>query len=167
MGQEWLILDVAVTATDRHVATIRRENVFVRTPAGRRVRLATQAEFVRAYSGLRSRVRQAGIVASPLLAYFPRVREGCWFQFFAEPGTSVTFDTVSLNDRRACVERLYFHVDGGVPGGRWMLGIDLEDDVLKRDVQQTIVSFDGHRLVDPSTDEAETRRLLAEAPEPR
>ena len=131
MGQEWLILDVAVTATDRHVATIRRENVFVRTPAGRRVRLATQAEFVRAYSGLRSRVRQAGIVASPLLAYFPRVREGCWFQFFAEPGTSVTFDTVSLNDRRACVERLYFHVDGGVPGGRWMLGIDLEESDVR------------------------------------
>ena len=32
------------------------------------------------------------------------------------------------------------------------LGIDLEDDVLKRDVQQTIVSFDGHRLIDPCTD---------------
>jgi hypothetical protein len=40
------------------------------------------------------------------------------------------------------------------------LGIDLEDDVLKRDVQQTIVSFDGHRLIDPCTDETETRRLL-------
>lgn len=40
------------------------------------------------------------------------------------------------------------------------LGIDLEDDVLKRDVQQTIVSFDGHRLIDPCTDEAETRCLL-------
>jgi seryl-tRNA synthetase len=27
-------------------------------------------------------------------------------------------------------------------------------------VQQTIVSFDGHRLIDPCTDEADTRRLL-------
>ena len=40
------------------------------------------------------------------------------------------------------------------------LGIDLEDEVLKRDVQQTIVSFDGHRLIDPCADAAETRRLL-------
>jgi len=40
------------------------------------------------------------------------------------------------------------------------LGIDIEDEVLKRDVQQTILSFDGHRLIDPCTDEADTRRLL-------
>lgn len=131
VGQEWLILDVAVTATDRHTARIRRDSVFVRTPAGRRVRLASQAEFVQAFSSLRSRVRQANIVASPLLAYFPRAREGCWFQFFAEPGTSVTFDSVSLNDRRACVERLYFKIDGGVPTGRWMLGIDLDESDLR------------------------------------
>jgi hypothetical protein len=131
VGREWLILDVAVTATDRHTATVRRDRVFVRTPTGRRVRLASQAEFVQAFSSLRSRVRQANIVASPLLAYFPRAREGCWFQFFAEPGTTVTFDSVSLNDRRACVERLYFKVDGGVPSGRWMLGIDLEESDLR------------------------------------
>ena len=40
------------------------------------------------------------------------------------------------------------------------LGIDLEDEVLKRDVQQTVVSFDGHRLIDPCAEESETRRLL-------
>ncbi len=45
-------------------------------------------------------------------------------------------------------------------GEKRTLGIDLEDEVLKRDVQQTIVSFDGHRLIDPSTDATETRRLL-------
>jgi hypothetical protein len=131
LGREWLILDLAVTATDRHTATVRRENVFVRTPSGRRARLATQAEFVQAFTALRARVRQANIVASPLLAYFPRVREGCWFQFFAEPGTTVTFDSVSLNDRRACVERLYFRIEGGVSPGRWMLGIDLEESDLR------------------------------------
>ena len=40
------------------------------------------------------------------------------------------------------------------------LGIDLEDEVLKRDVQQTVVSFDAHRLLDPRADEALMRRAL-------
>ena len=40
------------------------------------------------------------------------------------------------------------------------LGIDIEDEVLKRDVQQTVVSFDAHRLVDPCAEEALTRRAL-------
>jgi hypothetical protein len=40
------------------------------------------------------------------------------------------------------------------------LGIDVEDEVQKRDVQLTVVSFDAHRLVDPCTEETETRRLL-------
>ncbi len=131
LGADWLILDLAVTATDRHAATVRRDAIFVRTPAGRRVPLATQAELAHAYSVLRVRTRQASIVASPLLAYFPRARQGCWFQFFVEPGTSVSFDTVSLNDQRACVERLYFRVEGGVTGGRWMLGVDLEESDVR------------------------------------
>jgi hypothetical protein len=40
------------------------------------------------------------------------------------------------------------------------LGIEIEDDVMKRDVQQTVVSFDAHRLVDPHAQEDETRRAL-------
>jgi hypothetical protein len=41
-----------------------------------------------------------------------------------------------------------------------VLGLDLEDEMLKRDVQQTVVSFDGHRLTDAGTDEPATRRAL-------
>lgn len=41
-----------------------------------------------------------------------------------------------------------------------VLGVDLEDDMLKRDVRQTVISFDAHRLVDPSADEASARRAL-------
>ena len=40
------------------------------------------------------------------------------------------------------------------------LGVDIEDEVLKRDVQQTVVSFDAHRLLDPCAEEAATRRAL-------
>jgi hypothetical protein len=37
---------------------------------------------------------------------------------------------------------------------------DYSGDVVIRDVRQVTVTFDGHRFIDPSTDEGETRRLL-------
>ncbi len=43
---------------------------------------------------------------------------------------------------------------------RGNIGVDLSGDVVMRDVPQTTVSFEGHRLVAPSGSEAETRRLL-------
>jgi hypothetical protein len=41
-----------------------------------------------------------------------------------------------------------------------VLGMDLENDMLKRDVQQTVISFDAHRVLDPHPDEVECRRVL-------
>jgi uncharacterized coiled-coil protein SlyX len=41
-----------------------------------------------------------------------------------------------------------------------VFGMDLEGEVLKREVAQVTVNFAGHRLVDPATQEGETRRLL-------
>jgi len=41
-----------------------------------------------------------------------------------------------------------------------VLGLDIEDGLMKRDVRQTVVSFDDHRVVDPDPDEALTRRAL-------
>jgi hypothetical protein len=41
-----------------------------------------------------------------------------------------------------------------------VLGMDLENDMLKRDVQQTVISFDAHRIADPHPEEAECRRAL-------
>ncbi len=41
-----------------------------------------------------------------------------------------------------------------------ILGMDLVGDQVRCDVAQVSVSFSGHRLVDPRTSEAESRRLL-------
>jgi hypothetical protein len=43
---------------------------------------------------------------------------------------------------------------------RRILGMDVVGDRVRRDVQQVTVSFAGHRLVDPSSSEEETRRQL-------
>jgi hypothetical protein len=41
-----------------------------------------------------------------------------------------------------------------------VLGLDLEGDRVKRDVQQTVLSFDGHRVADPGPDETQVQRAL-------
>lgn len=43
---------------------------------------------------------------------------------------------------------------------RHVFGMDLEGEILRRDVAQVTVNFTGHRLLDPTSTEEETRRLL-------
>jgi hypothetical protein len=130
LGEEWLMLDVTATGADGRTVTVQRDRIFVRTPDGARVPLASQQEFSRGYRDLRARLVRADIVSDPLL-YFPRSRSLCAFQFFAEPGAGVTFDQVVLNDRRACSERFFFRIPGGVQPGRWVLGIDLAESQVR------------------------------------
>jgi hypothetical protein len=131
LGSEWLILEAAVTAADGRRFRLGRPDIFLRTPAGTRIPLPSQAEFSLAYNDLRGAFRHAGVAASPLQAYLPSNRRPCEFQFFAVPGSGITFDEVEVNDRRACHARLPFLVPGGIQPGRWVLGIDLAESELR------------------------------------
>ena len=111
-------------------ATVKRENVFVRTPDGNRIPLATQEEFGEAYGRLRSTITKAEVQRDPM-DYFPPTAQPCSLELFAAPGAAVTFDEVSVNYRRACQGRLYFRVPGGVQQGRWVFGIDLEETEIR------------------------------------
>ncbi len=130
LGSEWLMLEMALSSPAGEKATIERSTIYVRTPAGDRVPLATQEEFGKAFGGLQPFLRQADIVRDPM-DYFPPSRLDCGLDFFAAPGTQVVFDQVSLNDRRACQGRLFFRVPGGVQPGRWVLDIDLEETTVR------------------------------------
>ena len=130
VGDTWLILDIGVTAVEDQAVSIDRNKVFVRTPEGRRVPLATQAEYGLAFAELRSRLRRANVLQNATYS-FPATRRPCRFEFFNEPGQGITFDSVWVNDRRVCYERLLFDVPGGVVPGRWVLGIDLEESDIR------------------------------------
>jgi hypothetical protein len=129
-GEEWLLLEVALTSPSTRDATIERDDIFVRTPDGKRIPLATQEEFGRAYGGMQAKIRQANIMRDPMDYFSPR-RRPCQIQFFAAPGAAVTFDRVTVNDRRACTGKLFFKVPGGIQSGRWMLGIDLVETSIR------------------------------------
>jgi hypothetical protein len=130
VGEEWMILEVALSSPGGQVAKVTRDNVFLRTPDGNRLPLPTQKEFSEAYGSLRSTIARADIDRDPL-NYFPPDREPCAIQFFVTPGAGVVFDEVVLNDRRACVGRFYFKVPGGIQPGRWVFGIDLPESEIR------------------------------------
>jgi hypothetical protein len=131
LAEEWLLLDLTATAVDRASVDIRRQDIFVRTPAGTRLPLLTQGELVADYAALSARLKRASVAQDPF-AFLPASRRPCRFDFFSvPPGTRVIANEVGLNDRRACQERLVFRVPGGIQPGRWVLGIDLPESSVR------------------------------------
>jgi hypothetical protein len=130
LGAEWLILELAVTSPQGQSAKVERENIFVRTPDGVRIPASTQRAFNEAYSAMRNVISQANVARDPL-DYFPPNRVKCSLQLYVAPGEGVSFDQVTVNDRRACEGKLFFFVPGGMQPGRWVLGIDLEESDIR------------------------------------
>ena len=121
-GDEWLFLEVGLSSPSGQSAKVTRGDIFLTTPAGTRVPLATQVAFGEAFGSLRSTISRANINRDPL-DYFPTNRVECPIQFFVEPGRGVSFDEVTLNSLRGCYGRLYFQVPGGIQEGRWVFNI--------------------------------------------
>ena len=130
IGDEWMILEVALSSPGGQTAKVTRENVFLTTPDGKRLPLPTQKEFNEAYASLRSTIARAEVDRDPL-NYFPPDREPCDMRFFVTPGAGVSFDEVVMNERRACFGRLYVRVPGGIQEGRWVFGIDLPESEIR------------------------------------
>jgi len=130
LGSEWLVLEVAMTSPPNQTAVMRREKVSVKTPAGETVLLATQREFNEAYGTLQSMMRAADVARDPM-NYWPPRKSICEIRFFREPGTSVSFDEVTVNDFRACEGRFLFNIPGGVQADRYVLTMDLDKSTVE------------------------------------
>jgi hypothetical protein len=130
IGEEWMILEVGLSAPSGQAATVTRENVFLRTPGGDRIALPSQSQFNEAYGSLRSTIAKANVNRDPL-DYFPPDREECAMQFYVTPGGGVSFDEVTVNQYRGCFGRLYINVPGGIQPGRWTFAIDLPESEIR------------------------------------
>ena len=130
IGEEWMILEVAMTAPPGQVATVTREDVFLRTPSGDRISVPTQKDFNEIFGSLQSTIARANVNRDPL-DYFPPDREACAMQFFVTPGGPVSFDEVVVNQFRGCVGRLYINVPGGIQPGRWTFAIDQPESEIR------------------------------------
>jgi len=127
-AEDWLFLDVALTAV-REPVEIDRTRVWVRTPAGDEVGLATQEAFRAAHGDLVPKLARADVAGEPL-GYFVG-REEKRLEFFATPFEGLVYDSFWVSNREVYVGRLYFEIPGGVQPGRWELRLALQESELR------------------------------------
>jgi hypothetical protein len=130
LGDEWLIISLAVGGLRGEAIEIRQEAISVRTPDGRVIVLPTQEEFIQAYPELQSTLRRAAVASEPLEATRGG-RRPCELVFQRIPGTGATQKSAWVTHRQLCVGQLAFPVRGGVQPGRWKLVIELEESVFE------------------------------------
>jgi hypothetical protein len=130
LGEEWLVVDLALTSWKGEAIEVRQEAISVVTPDGRRIPLPTQKEFIAAYPQTQSLLRRAAIASQPLEATRGG-RRPCALDFLRLPGTGTTRTAIWINDRELCVGMLAFPVAGGIQPGRWRLDIELEESDLQ------------------------------------
>ncbi|MEW6336795.1 MAG: hypothetical protein AB1625_05270 [Acidobacteriota bacterium] len=129
LGDEWMFLDLAVTGVTGESVEVRREKIFLRSPHGETIPLASQTEFGQAFGGLRSALQRAAIAGDPL-DYFkdPAV---CFLNLFAAPGEGLAFDSFTVHQHRVCAGRLYFSIPQTIQAGTWVLAIDLPESRVR------------------------------------
>lgn len=131
LGDEWLVVDLALTGVGPESIEVRQDAISVVTPDGRRIPLPTQKDFIAAYPENQSLLRRAAIASEPLEATRGG-RRPCELDFLRLPGTAGTTRTaIWINDRELCVGRLAFPIRGGIQPGRWRLVIELEESNLE------------------------------------
>lgn len=129
LGEDWLILDLAVTGATGESVEVHRRDISLLTPAGGAVPLATQEEFGEAFRRIQPVIRRAAVAADPLDYWSGRAP--CEALLFVVPGEGVAFDSFTVNDRRVCFEKLFFFLPGGVQEGRYVLMMRLPETEVR------------------------------------
>lgn len=128
VGDQWMLLEIAMTTQPGHEMTLKREDFSLKTPDGGVIPLATQQEFNANAAALRPLDKRANIQRESL-AYLPaQADRPCRIGFFtdlATPERGMTWDEFSMSSTSFCAGRLYFQVPGGIQYGRYFVEIQL------------------------------------------
>ncbi|HHQ47355.1 MAG TPA: hypothetical protein ENK19_00545 [Acidobacteria bacterium] len=134
VGQEWMLLEIGLTTQQKVQATVHRDGIAVITPDGQTVPLATQQEYNAAGGKLRSLNARANIQRQSI-NYFPAwSKNPCRVGFFSDTSQNarmMTYDQISLDWRRACVGRLYFHLPEKIQYGQYYLQVKFPHSTIK------------------------------------
>ena len=127
LGEEWLILNAAMSGMTGGATSVERELISVRTPDGRTIPMPTYREFNAAYGDLASAARRAALASDPL-DFTRGGRRGCLIDFFPKPGSGRAAKTaLHVTKNQLCVGMLFFQVRNGVQPGNWKLVIEFEE----------------------------------------
>ncbi len=131
VGEEWILLDVGMTVLQAKGQEIKREAITVTTPDGSVLPMATQDEYTKAQ--LQNKDKYANRLIDSI-SYFPAgATQSCFLEFFSSPSQpyrGLARDQVSLNPKRQCIGRIYFHVPGGIQMGRYFLNVQFAGSVV-------------------------------------
>jgi len=134
VGNEWMLLEVGLTTQKGVKATLTRHDFAVITPDKKIVPLATQQEYNAAGGQLRSLNARANIQRQSI-NYFPAwAKDVCRVGFFSDTSQKVrmmTYDEVSLDWRRACVGRLFFHLPEKIQYGQYYLQVKYPNSTIQ------------------------------------
>jgi hypothetical protein len=133
-GKEWMLLEMGATLRDGvENCSLKREDLWISTPDGGAVSLATQKEY-REAPEVRALERVARDVRD-LINYFPpKATRPCRLGFFADldsRGPVLSYDETELSSRNACLGRVFFKVPGGIQYGQHWLNVRFPKSVVR------------------------------------
>jgi hypothetical protein len=126
VGDDWIILNVAVTSSNAQAIEVRSDSVSVRTPDGRKIPLPVYSDFIDAYPEIQSAARRAALASDPL-DFTAAGRATCDLGFQPLPGTVTALESVYVTVRKICQGLLFFPVQGGIQPGKWEFIIEFEE----------------------------------------
>jgi len=127
LGDEWLILNTAMSGMTGAASKVERDLMSVRTPDGRTIPMPSYREFNAAYTELASTARRAALASDPL-DFTRGGRRDCLIDFFPLPGSGRSARTaLNLSKNELCVGMLYFPVRNGVQPGNWKLIVEFKE----------------------------------------
>ena len=126
LGDDWLILNVAVTSSQSEATEVRGDRVLVMTPDGREIPLPAYSQFSKAYPEYQSAARRAALASDPV-DFTHGGRSTCELAFQPLPGTTAALESVWVNMRKICQGLLFFPVEGGIQPGKWQFVIGFDE----------------------------------------
>jgi len=127
LGEEWLILNTAMSGMTGGTTKVERDLISVRTPDGRTIPMPSYREFNAAYTEIASAARRAALASDPL-DFTRGGRRDCLIDFFPLPGSGRSARTaLNVSKNELCVGMLYFPVGNGVQPGNWRLIVEFEE----------------------------------------
>lgn len=134
VGQEHMMLEVAMTTLNNHRVTISVDDVRLITPTSESLPLMSQRYF-NAHSTELAMLGALADMQTDSLNYLPLAANVlCPIRFFSDPAqrwSGVVSDELLVIPEHACVGRLYFEVPGGTQYGDHALAIKFDEKVLQ------------------------------------
>ena len=133
--EKWMLLDIGLTLQNGvKDQKITRDQIKLVTPDDQVISMATQEEYMSGHATLDPMNERANI-ESQSINYFPVGRtRPCRIGFFGNMEQRVgnlSFDEVTVDDRSACIGRIYFQVPEGIQLGNYNFDVQFAGSIVR------------------------------------